>query len=1370
MSSKKHTKKAKVVKSSSDDPILDEEVWTAINAFFEENGLNSAQIQSYNDLIYHKIHKSIEHLKHLKIEENDKCYKIEFGELIFHPPQFTETDDSTHTLYPMEALWRNITYASEIYVDVTITPPTGEATLYEKVYIGNIPVMVKSDLCNISGIVADPEKLARHSEDLFDQGGYFVIAPKSESAAGSTAQRRALVPQERSAPNRVFIFSNRKARPKYKTYAEVRSTGNGIHTTTTTVGYLNQKLTCVLPWIDAVEIPLGVVFRALGIDDEKEMAMLCLGPSYADDHRALDILSPTLEHSYECDNQDAALHFIGRRGRKFMKEEETGDEHPDDADDLPHDEEEQDISRQEYKDRDDAVSYARHLLAIEFLPHVGHGEETFKDKAKFLGYMVHKEIDVLLDRRKPEDRDHVMNKVVITTGALLGQQFFGAFRRLTTEIINNTRKALRNGHTVNITSWIKPNIITNAMHGAISTNAWNTGGATAKGISQLYEQFNFAAGIANMRKLSVPMAAEGGRSIFPRDLHQSHIFLICPSETPEGKNAGLVKNMAMMCFITIDTNPTPVRDAALALLGDAAEQYPMSLGWVKVFLNGALIGETETPKEFVQSIRNLRRRNNLNSQTSVAYFAKTGEIHMSTEAGRLTRPLFVVENGALTFTLGLAKKLLNHEISWTELLTTGTVELIDKCEEESMNIAGYPSDFEKMADELRLQYTHCEMHPSLMFGVGGSIIPFPDHNQSPRNTYQCLWKEEPVLMGTGEWRKIKDLKIGDEIMTFDPRTLKMAVTTVVHAHVAKTQKRIVQLTTQTGRKIVVTEDHKIMTLGGWQEAGKLSNQYVAVYRGNKSIGFDLIQTIQEMENVEIADITTKSENHSFIGGAGFCVHNSAMGKQAIGIPFTNYRQMMSGTFHTLQYLQKPLALSRAASIIGFDEMPAGQNAMVAVLPRPFNEEDSIEINQDSIDRGFMVSDKWICYYAEVSEEKNEFFGIPTEETCFKHRGDPSKLLPEGYPKPGTQLKDGDIVIGKMSTPAEDDSGEKKKNNNKSLIYDHSWPSVVDHIQIGTTGDGYEYVRVTVCQRREPVVGDKFAARHGQKGTVGAKPRSVDLPFTRGGMVPDIIMNSLAFPSRMTIAMLVELWTGKVVSSASPLHEVTFADYGIGSGGMDAEEPEEDEDQRWKGIASAAFKAAFSHPKDPKIIDATPFRKPFSINIIREEMKKYGMEFGDEYMTDGITGKPLRALIFYAPGYYQKLKHMVIDKMHARARGGRTTLTRQPKEGRAAGGGLRTGCMERDCILGQGAARFGRDRLMEQSDEFRMWVCSICGLPAHVEKQGEIKECRVCGTNKVAWVRIPYGTKLITQEMMAMNIVPRMLTTGHSAIGPDVQDS
>jgi DNA-directed RNA polymerase beta subunit len=1753
---KRLAKKVQKVVSDPSKEIDDDDVWAAINSFFEENGLVQSQVGSYNNFIHHKSHHILDQFSHVTIEEDDKKYELELSNLTFVAPQFTETDDSSHILTPVEALWRNTTYFSQMFIDVTVTPPTGEPTFYEKIHLGNMPVMVRSDLCNITHFANDHARVASYGEDVLDHGGYFVIAPKSDSSSG-VAQRRVLVPQERAAPNRVFVFYDRKKRPKYETYAEIRS-NTSVHTTTLTVGYLAGKISCVLPWIDMYDIPLGVLFRALGVKDEREMAELCL--TSLDDRDALEVLLPTLEYSYECDTQEAALYFIGRRGRKFNKPV-VDDDVVDDVDEEEEDTDEDNTARS------DAISYAKHLLAMELLPHCGQGEHTYLTKAKFLGYTTQKLLDVMLKRRDPESRDHYMNKRSINTGSLLAQQFYGALRRLVTEITNNTKNALRKGNTVNITSWIKPSIVTNAMQGAIANNAWNTGGDAAKGISQLYEQFNYTASIANLRKITTPMSAEGGKNIEPRDLHEGQWSVICLAETPEGKKTGLVKNLAMSSYITLGTDPAPIRDMVVSFISPQKQDTGQ-----RIFLNGELIGQVNDPKGLVDTLVKARRGLKVSRETSIAYFEGKQEVQISTEEGRLCRPLLIVGDGKVLLKMDTIGKLKVGEMTWSQLMATGMVELIDKIEEETCLVAHYPSEVTKDS-------THCELHPSLMLGIGGSIIPFPDHNQciyqeedvimgdgsrkkikdvrpgdmvknfdpvtervgvarvthtlhketdkqmyrlmlrngahitatydhrffglrgwkmvdmlrpgdsisvlstkgeiiytsidkrvpvstrqiaditidsphqsffcngfgvhnSPRNTYQCIWCEEPVTMGDGSIKAIKDVKVGDEVMTFDPKTLHISKTKVVYQHTSPTTKRILKISTIAGKNITVTEDHLLLTiadgddisidgLGTWIEARDLRfGSWIYVYASFYGIYVTQIASIQTVPNVMISDITTESNNHSFIA-ANFCVHNSAMGKQAVGIPFTNYRQIMSGTFHTMMYVQKPLAMSRSASIIGFDQMPAGLNAMTAICPRPFNEEDSIEMNQDAIDAGFMNSFKWMCYYSEINEEKGEKFMVPEEGKCNKFKGNPATLGPEGFALPGTKLNTGDMIIGKVSTGKSD---SQKPYTNSSVMYDQQWQGVVDMVQTGTTGDGYPYFRVTVSQLRVPIVGDKFcytpdhdilttdgwvsikdvtmdhciatltkdgrleyqkptevvsfdhdgdvidvdtnqvkltvtpehkmyvksrsgkeyklveakelfdvhvhykkdaewehpkleyftlpdywieakngrdvdiyfekqlpidpwltffgiwvaegcvihgnkmiavsinkqrvkdvlydalkemkisyritedellyinnrqlfyylqplspgainkylpewvwelskeqcqallyamclgdghdngntpmydtssvklkddfvrlalhcgwaanahikspkgthkiirgkdtvtqadawritvvktqtrpavnkhkknqqnyvkykglvycvtvpnhviyvrssgncpnsyqipvwsgnSFRHGQKGTIGFKPRSQDLPFNSQGISPDIVMNSLALPSRMTIAMIIEMVSGKAVLLTSPLHTVTLVEIGLGAKDSDGKvvEPVDDPKCKYQNKLSNTFTDAFSHPAHKSIVDATPFRKIFSIELIKDELRKYGSEYGDELLTDGVTGESLRALIFFGPAYSQRLKHMVIEKKHARAKGGRTTLVRQPMEGRAAGGGLRVGRNVPKCI-------------------------------------------------------------------------------------------
>lgn len=1221
--------------SPENEEIQDEEVWAIINSFVEQNGLNSAQLHSFNDFIHNGIRSvlDIPNIKHTRIEYNGKVYIMDIGEHYLASPKFTELNGEYHPLYPMEALWRNTTYGAELYVDVSVTPPSGEPTHYEKIPFGIIPVMVKSDLCNVSLIADDREELARHSEDFFDCGGYFVILSKNEASSAPVAQRRVLVSQERIANNQVFIFKNRKHAPKFSIYTECHSTLAGTHTTTTTVGKIQNRISCILPWIDNAEIPVGVLFKAFGVEDEKDMVILVLGPDYAKDKEALDMLVPVLEYSYECSTRDSALHFIGRRGRKFIKDnaEEPQDETVEEESDYVLDEKpdsffiEEPQTRQS-RDRESAISYAKHLLSVEVFSHLGQGEQYSHEKAMFLGYMVKKLMYVIMGRIKQENRDHYMNKRIWTTGVLLRQQFHAAMRRLIMEVTHSTLKALRQGHNVNITSWIKPSIITNALQGAISNNTWNSGGSKSKGISQIWEQYNYAAGIANMRKLALPIDSDGGKITEPRDIQGCHFGIMCPAETPEGKRVGLLRNLALLCYITIGTDPTPIAKIVSNIIGtDHINSFPASLYWARIFLNGTPIGAVKDPKKFIREMIKLRRSASINAETSIAYIKDVNEIHISTEFGRPCRPLLVVKDGELLLKLDTIESLLVHELTWSGLLARGVVELVDKAEEEDALVIGYPSDLYDMSEEMRMQVTHCELHPSLMYGIGGSILAFPDHNQSPRNCYQA-----------------------------------------------------------------------------------------------------------------------------------------AMGKQAIGIPFTNYRQMMTGTFSTMRYVQTPIAISRAATIIGFDELPAGQNAMTLIMPMVFNEEDSMEINQDSVDRGFMVSDKWTAYRAERKKEKGEVFGVPTEELCERFRGNASKLNEKGYVPEGTKVQDGDILIGKMveikydATATAVGTTNKKKYINVSVKYEHPWPAVVDRIQIGRTGEGYEYITVMTVQERVPIVGDKFAARHGQKGIAGKLRSGIDLPFNMQGIAPDILLNALAFPSRMTIAMLIEKWTGKAVMSTSPLHGVLISDMLVNDDVDDHQDP----DEAYDGVPDPKFKELFAHPKYNHLVDATPFRRGFDRSVIQNEMAKYGYSLGDEYWTDGITGKPTRCLAFFGPCFIQRLKHMVVDKVHARARGPRNTLTRQPKEGRVAGGGLRVGTMERDCMLAQGAARLARDRLMEQSDEFRMWICNLCGLPAHVEHEGRIKECRICCTTDVSKIRIPYGTKLIQQELMAENIITRVLTIPH----------
>lgn len=340
-----------------------------------------------------------------------------------------------------------------------------------------------------------------------------------------------------------------------------------------------------------------------------------------------------------------------------------------------------------------------------------------------------------------------------------------------------------------------------------------------------------------------------------------------------------------------------------------------------------------------------------------------------------------------------------------------------------------------------------------------------------------------------------------------------------------------------------------------------------------------------------------------------------MGKQAMGIYLTNYQMRMDTMANILYYPQKPLATTRSMEYLKFSELPAGQNAIVAILCYSgYNQEDSVIMNQSSIDRGLFRS----LYYRAYTEME-KFKGLEAVETFekpdraetlkMKHGSSDryAKLDSDGFISPATNVNGDDIIIGKVApiTDQSEDLGQRTQLHKKrdvSIPLKSTEQGVVDQVLLTTNADGHKFVKIRVRSTRIPQIGDKFASRHGQKGTIGITYRQEDMPFTREGIVPDIIINPHAIPSRMTIGHLVECLLSKLASL--------------------------------KGIEG----------------DATPFTE-LTVEKVSQRLAGYGYHSrGLEVMYHGHTGRKLQAQVYFGPTYYQRLKHMVDDKIHARARG------------------------------------------------------------------------------------------------------------------------
>jgi DNA-directed RNA polymerase II subunit RPB2 len=450
-------------------------------------------------------------------------------------------------------------------------------------------------------------------------------------------------------------------------------------------------------------------------------------------------------------------------------------------------------------------------------------------------------------------------------------------------------------------------------------------------------------------------------------------------------------------------------------------------------------------------------------------------------------------------------------------------------------------------------------------------------------------------------------------------------------------------------------------------------------------------------------------------------YQSAMGKQAIGLYASNYRKRLDTLSHVLNYPQKPLVNTNMAKILFADEMPCGTNVIVAIAAfTGYNQEDSIMLNRSSVQRGLFAS----TYYRTLKEQCSKNLSTGEEEmfckpdNIMKTTGKMSydKLEDNGFIKEGKFVSSNDVIIGKCmpqksnASIAYKDTSVVMKNNEYGFI-DKDCSS--DKHFNNTSAEGYSFAKIKIRNYREPTIGDKLSSKHGQKGSIGMIYDQWEMPFTKDGLVPDIIINPHAIPSRMTIAQLIETIMGKACLK--------------------------------KGCYG----------------NATPFTN-LDIGTVSECLEnECGLDpSGDEIMYNSRTGEQLKTKIFVGPTYYQRLKHMVTDKIHSRSSNGPIVLlTRQPAEGRARDGGLRLGEMEVECNWAHGTMQFLKERFVECSDNYRLFVCKNCNNVANVNPEKNIYNCNMCD-NKINFseIRVPYATKLMFQEIQSMCINTKFLTS------------
>ncbi|MEM1538438.1 MAG: DNA-directed RNA polymerase subunit B [Candidatus Nezhaarchaeales archaeon] len=1093
--------------------------WFLIKAFINEQGLVRQHLDSYNEFIKSTLRSVIR--EQGEVEAGD--IKIQFLDFEVTEPRIKEADGSERSILPMEARLRNLTYAGYLRLHIKITT-AGISKPPVSVFVGYLPIMVKSMLCPLSKMTAS--ELTAIGEDPQDPGGYFII----------NGSEKVLVAQEDLATNHLLVdVQGEGSSTPY--IAKVLSAAAGFRVPVSVERLKDGTLHVNFPAV-AGRTPAIIVMRALGLRTDKQIV-----DAITDDPVIQQELLPSFEATASVTTVEDALYYIGSKVLFGQPRERI-------------------------------IERAEIILDRYFLPHLGNEPKDRLKKAYFLGQMIEKLLEVALGRRGPDDKDHYANKRLRLAGDLLASLFRVVFRSFIRDFQYQLQKIKDRGRDIHIETLARADVITERLKHALATGNW-VGGKV--GVSQLLDRTNYISTLSHMRRIISPLSRSQPH-FEARDLHATQWGRLCPNETPEGPNCGLVKNLALSARISVGVDEGEIEDLLYRYFNVIPIRAAREEGvkGAKVLLNGRLVGVVKDAEALVKELRRQRRTGQLSPEVNVALFSNNyiTEVHINCDAGRICRPLIVIENGEIALKPEHIEKLKSGAWTWSSLVKAGLIEYLDADEEENALIAIDP-------DQLTPEHTHLEIASPAILGICASLIPYPEHNQSPRNSYEA-----------------------------------------------------------------------------------------------------------------------------------------AMAKQALGLSTANTLILMDSRSHLLHYPQKPLVQTRAMEIIGYNSRPSGQNFIVAVLSYGgYNMEDAIILNKSSVERGLGRSTFFRCYETEERkypggyEDKIE---IPSPDVRGYRAEEAYRFLGEdGIVEVESNVKGGDVLIGRTSPPRFMEEHKEFEvttltRNETSIDMRHGEKGVVTSVMISETSDGNKLVKVKIRDQREPELGDKFASRHGQKGVVGLLVPQEDMPFTESGIVPDLIINPHALPSRMTVGQLLESLAGKV----------------------------------------AAVKGTF--------VDGTAF-----INVKEETLRQVLLSLGFspggyEVMYNGITGRRYKAQIFIGPIYYQKLHHMVADKMHARARGPVQILTRQPTEGRAREGGLRFGEMERDCLIAHGAAALLKERLLDESDKFTIYICENCGFIAYYDRNTDRYRCQVCGDKaKISATVMSYAFKLLLQELMSLGIAPRI---------------
>ena len=1162
-----------------------------IDTYFRDtfNPMVRHHLDSFNDFLQVKLPLFLKASNPMEIKvDGNRIVRIYLGsktgdEIRYLPPK----DEFGNAIFPHMCRLENKTYAIaiEAKIDIEYTFGDGSTEMVHLDYkpIGSIPLMLKSPMCFLAPLSSDD--LFKVGECRFELGGYFVI----------TGKEKCLLTQERLGDN--MFYAKKRHRPAddstglrsvvqtetasklegatkeddYEYICGVRSVSedgtvgpyghmlfippkNKVVSDPKVIakqpdyGEFSTKRLATIQLPNFLQpVPLFSVFHALGFYSDQDIydtILLGLTPT---EKTQYDILFLELLFSHET----------------FVKQEMARDENKEERDsDLL-------FLKRQTRTRTHGTVYVN--LYKYLFPHCEHQEKEsiaslYRRKGYLLGHMVKMAMDVELGIKENTDRDHYIYKRLIASGDLCFQLFTKIYNQLRKDMLTRLdarvhfRQKIYEGK--NITTLIlnetierdwKPYLVLSEFEKAFKKQ-WQG----KDGVSQELIRSSYLATISMLRRVNVDMDRDT-KQVPARRLHSSSWGFMCPSDNPDGSSVGLVKSMTL--FSRISTQVP--RRLVYEIIKNFKEFLPIvaihpsawQVGWTKLFLNSDLIGAIKADTESLHEILVEKRRSQEIPMFVSFLWNRIENVYtVCTDAGRIVRPLY--REGITEDEVFKLKK-------WENIITK-TVDYIDAQESDGTRVSMTP--FHKTYPS--------EIHGSTIFSASGSVIPYIEHNQGPRNMFSCQQTKHAC-----SWFN--------------------------------------------------TAFHK---------------------------RFDVIAALLRTPQRPISQTWTTPH----ILGGNAC-------------------------------------------------MPYGENAIVAIACfSGYNQDDSILLNDSSIRRGMFQISYYHSY--DVAEElidpaiqSHTTFGNLVENPKYRESvtlrnkdANYDLLDGDGIITLGAHVTENTVLVG-IVTPILNNSGQVEAYRDVSYLPKKGQHGRIDAVHRYKTAEGLQGVKIRISESREPMLGDKLGSRHGQKGTCGERIPEHDMPYTKDGLRPDIIVNPHAFPSRMTIGQFIESMSAKV---------------GLGLGCL---------------------------------VDGTSFSTQNRVQTVQESLTQMGYHpYGHELMYNGMTGEMMETEIFMGPTYYKRLKQMTEDKINYRTTGPRTMLTKQPVEGRANGGGLRIGEMERDSLLSHGISNFIQESLMKRSDAYEFLFQPDTGLlDANVDLP-------------VSTLQMPYSMGLLVHELESSHISMKLI--------------